>query len=236
MKAMTDIHQHLLYGIDDGPKDAAGMHALLLSADDQGINRIAATPHACPGFKPFDPVLYEERLEEARQFCREKKLNIEIMAGAEIAWTYHTVDSLRRKALPTLNGTDYVLLELWPDVRWAEVSTAVSRLCSAGFIPVLAHVERYRCFVWNPGKAAELKQTHDIMYQINASSVLSRGGPIMNRFIRRMIGERIVDVVASDAHNCSTRPQRLLEAFKAIEAQYGKDYALELTSFHEVTG
>lgn len=234
MHALTDIHQHLLWGFDDGPKTPEVMHAMLREAHDQAIRRIIATSHAYPGYHPFGMALYQERLSEAQDYCRERDWEISIMPGAEIAWTYNTVEALRRKQVPTLNQTDYVLIELWKNISWAEVKSAVQQLLRAGYLPILAHVERYRCFVWNPDKAIQLKEELPVCYQLDADPLIGDTGPILRRFISRMLNERAIDAVASDAHNCTSRPQRLAQAYQALSQRCDADYTDALFHFDEV--
>lgn len=234
MSGLTDLHQHILWGMDDGPDSAEGMHAMLEEAHAQQIKRIAATPHAYPGYHPFDQFLYRDRLDEAQDYCRAKGFDITLMPGAEVAWTYQSVMALRKRALPTLNDTDCVLIELWRDIPWQEVRSAAEQLLRAGFTPVFAHVERYRCFLWQPEKALKLKEELPVFYQVNAASVLDGGGPVFKRFIRRMLAEKGIDVIASDAHGNAIRPQRLLEAHQALTETCGAEYADALVNFSGV--
>jgi len=236
MTGFIDIHQHILWGMDDGPASAKGMQAMLRKAHAQKVCCIAATPHAYPGFRPFDLVLYQERLEEARAYCLQERLNIMLMPGAEIAWTYHTVEALRRGQIPTLNDTDYALIELWPNITWGEVRKAAKNLLNAGFTPVFSHIERYRCFVWQPERAIELKNDLPVCYQLNASALLCPGGLIMKHFMRRMLGEQTIDAIASDAHDVQNRPVQMAEVRRALEGQCSAGYARRMMCFEEVLG
>ncbi len=228
---MKDIHQHLLWGVDDGPEKPEGMHALLREAHAQRIDCVYATPHACPGIRPFDRALYEQRLKEAQEYCEENELNVRIFSGAEIAWTYNTVEALRRGQVPTLGGGDYVLIELWEDVSWREVRSAAEQLLRAGYVPVFAHVERYRCFRLQPGRAIRLRQELEICYQVNASAVIKPRGLIQKYFLSRMMRARAIDAIASDAHGYSARPLLMRRAYKAVKSRWGRAYAKKLFNF-----
>lgn len=225
----VDIHQHLLWGMDDGAESQQVMRDMLQSAHAQQIRQIYATPHAMPGFRSFDTALYAQRLAEAKTAASE--YGIQILPGAEVAWTYRTVDALKQNGVPTMNDTEYVLLEFWPSVRWDQAEEAVRQMLCAGFIPILAHVERYRCFFWNLRKAEEMKQKHPVLYQINASSVLGQRGMLHTQSARRLLHRQLVDVVASDAHNCGSRPVNLLEAYRWLETECGAEEADRLTHF-----
>ena len=162
---LTDIHQHLLWGLDDGPDTAQGTQDMLREAHRQGICQVAATCHACPGFVPFDIGAYRERLTQAQDFARQENLDVALFPGAEVAWTFQTTTSIRHGDFPTLGSTDYVLLELWRDVSLQTARDAVNQLIRAGYCPVLAHVERYRCFSWWPKAALRFREETGALMQ-----------------------------------------------------------------------
>lgn len=232
---MTDIHQHILWGMDDGPKTPEAMQKMLRAAHGQKIICLCATPHASPGIQPFDRALYDERLKEAQEYCDNNGLDIILLPGAEIAWTYQTVEALRRGAVPTLGNSEYALIELWEDVSWSEVRSAAEQLLRAGVVPVFAHVERYRCFRWLPGKAIALRQELGIGYQVNATTLLYPRKLSTRYFIMRMLRAKAIDAVASDAHGFPGRPLRMRRAYKALKERCGAEYAKKLFEFDGVS-
>ncbi len=228
---LTDIHQHLLWGLDDGAKTPEIMQMMILEAQRQGIGQIAATCHVCPGMVPFDTGLYRERLAEAQAFCRREAPDVCVLPGSEIAWTYQTVSSLRQgRALP-LGNTDMVLLELWRDISLDEARHAVRSLISAGYCPVLAHVERYRCFGWFPRQALKFREETGALFQMNAETVMNPQGLLERRFVRMMLDGRGLDAVATDAHGSRSRPINLRQAHDWLARHTDAGYARELTTF-----
>ena len=230
-KPLTDIHQHLLWGLDDGAKSSEIMQKMLGKAARQGITRIAATPHATPGFEPFDMGKYRERLAEAQSFCKTNDLSIKIFPGAEVMWTYQTVTALRQGAVPTLAGTDHVLLELPYTCTLNEAREAVQALRRAGYLPVLAHVERYRCFSWSPRDAVKFHEQTGAAFQMNAGTLLYPHGLMEKHFVRVMLDEYCLDAVATDAHGRPERPINLRAAYKWLRENTDADYADELVNF-----
>lgn len=216
MKDCIDIHSHLLWGLDDGPETMEETIEMLRQAQAEGVARIVATPHACPGFRPFDEKMFLERLQQAQRAADEMKLGIEILPGAEIAWTYNTVEALRQKRVPTLNHSEYALLEFWEGVSWNRVASAVMSVLRAGFVPVIAHVERYRAFTHRPRRAIAFKNEKSVLYQVNAGAVIS-GSLLQKRLIKMLLKAGAVDMLASDAHGAKRRKIRFREACKALE-------------------
>ena len=231
---MTDIHQHLLWGLDDGAKNPDIMFQMLHQSHKQGIRAVVATPHVLPGLEPFDIGLCRERQAEAQHFCDRNGMNLKVHLGAEISWTHQTVLSLRRSRIPTLGDTDYVLLEFWRDVSWQVAADAVRQLIGAGYCPVLAHPERYRAFLMSPKKALLFRAEYGVLYQLDADAMMNPRGVLQRRFVRTLINERAADAVASDAHGSHERPVNLLAARNWLIANTDEEYASQITNFEGI--
>lgn len=230
-QVLTDIHQHLIWGMDDGADSHETMCSMLREAHRQGINTIVATSHAEPGFRPFDMGLYNERLAEAQVFCELENLEIRVLSGAEIVWTYQTPLALQQGRVPTIAGTDYVLLEFWHNISWREAVDAVKQLTRAGYCPVLAHPERYLAFLHAPKKTLHFRNETGALLQINANTILNPRNYWERRFIDYLLKSGAVDAVASDAHDCVNRPINLEEAYQWLAIHTDTAYARDLVSF-----
>lgn len=228
---LTDIHQHLLWGIDDGADSREIMYSMLREAQRQGIKTIVATSHARPGLQPFDMGLYTERLTEAQCFCKTEDLGICVLPGAEIAWTHQTPLALRQGRIPTMGGTDYVLLELWRNISWQAAQDAVKQLTRAGYCPVLAHSERYLAFIRSPKKTLQFRNETGALLQLNADTVLSPRNYWERRFTEYLLKEGAVDAIASDAHDCINRPVNMEAAYQWLTIHTDAAYAKELVTF-----
>lgn len=228
---LTDIHQHLLWGIDDGAASREIMYSMLREAQRQGIKTIVATSHARPGLQPFDMGLYTERLTEAQCFCKTEDLGICVLPGAEIAWTHQTPLALRQGRIPTMGGTDYVLLELWRNISWQAAQDAVKQLTRAGYCPVLAHPERYLAFIRSPKKTLQFRNETGALLQLNADTVLSPRNYWERRFTEYLLKEGAVDAIASDAHDCINRPVNMEAAYQWLTIHTDAAYAKELVTF-----
>lgn len=226
MSEFTDIHSHLIYGVDDGAKTREEMEAMLDAAHADGIAFLFATPHVTPGVEPFDQALYEARLEEARAYCRRKGYDMALYPGAEILYTPWMEQYAARRRLPTLAGSDYLLLECVPDIAYAELDAALSFLERAGYVTVLAHVERYKCL---RGRGAyRLRARHDIRYQVNCAAVLGGHGFFADRRVLKWLRAGLIDFVASDSHNCHGRPTRMRQAYARLVRQCGREAAARM--------
>ena len=224
----ADIHQHVLWGLDDGPATRKQMHALLRQDVENGVRLVCATTHAAPGLRRFDVELYRERLKEANAYCRKRDWPLRILSGCELYYSPAAVDALLEGRIPTLGGSRYVLIEFSEDVSAARIGKAANSLYRAGYRPILAHAERYRCLVRLPARAMEVRDEFGLLLQMNCETVLRPRGFFQRRFVRTLLREQAVDVLASDAHDASRRPVQMRNAYRKIAREYDARYAKRL--------
>lgn len=219
----TDIHHHLLYGLDDGARSYDEMCAMLAGAAEEGISRIVATPHVTPGVYPFDREQFDRSLGEAREHCAREALGIELFEGSEILYTEQTCRFLEERQVPTLAGGEHVLVEFSPDVRWERLHGALASLRRAGFLTIVAHAERYECLVRHPARLEELREELEVCFQVNCASFLRSKGFLVNRFLKRMLERNLLDCVATDAHRADgARTVNMRAAYAALAERIGE--------------
>lgn len=227
----VDIHQHLIYGLDDGAENKKMMFKMLKAAAGKGVGLIVATVHATPGENDLDLKLYYERLAEANAYCQEKGLDLKVYSGSEILYTTETVRFLKKKRIPTIANKRLVLLEFPISISYDDLVYAIRNVRNAGYQIVLAHAERYFC-LRKLARVICLREQYDVIIQINARTVISRGSFFGRIWIRKMFRERLIDVVASDSHNISSRPNYLEDAYLEICDKYGKKMAKKLCVYN----
>lgn len=226
---LTDIHCHLLHGLDDGAASFEETQRMLLAARDNGASQIVATPHAVPGRQRFDSERCRAHLDMARTWCVQQGIPVALHEGAEIFYTDDTLRMLAEGKIPTLAGTRYVLLEFSQKAPYDFLCGAARKLGSAGYVPVFAHIERYDC-LRNPQRIVRLKDEYQSVMQMNARTVVKPYGLLQKWWRDKVLRDGLIDVIASDAHNTKSRPCRLQEAYAWVEQHHGKDEALRLFS------
>lgn len=220
----VELHQHVIYGVDDGPRDAAGMHRMLRLAAEQGVEHLIATPHATPGRERFPTEDYLARVAEARDWCAGQGLPLRIHTGCEVLYTDEAPRLLHEGYLPTMAETWVVLVEFFPTDPLEHICQALRRLGNEGFTVIMAHVERYRA-LQSIRNVEMLRDDYPVRMQMNCNTVLTRKGFLTDRWTRRMLEAGYIDFVASDAHNTSSRPCTLKVCWEALAARYGRDTA-----------
>lgn len=234
MNRYIDIHHHILYGLDDGPGSHEKMAAMLRMADAGGIGTIIATPHVAPGLMPVNSALIESRLAEARAFCTENRLDLQLFAGAEVLFTPALENLILQRRVPTLAGSRHVLLEFESGIQFKAIERAMRALIQGGYVPVLAHVERCRCMMRKPSSFRQLKSGCAVLYQMNCSALTERKGFLWRRRILWLLREQLIDFAATDAHDTAERSCNMAEFYRAVEAVAGAEYAKALTSENAV--
>ncbi len=225
----VDVHHHVLYGMDDdGPRTREDMHAMLHLAAEDGITTVFATSHVSPGIRQFDYPKYLARLEEANAYCAQNGLELTVLPGAELLYTPLTGELLRNGNVPAMGGSHCALVEFLPAASLKEIREAVAALARSGFSAIIAHAERYPALVRNLEAAMELKRDYRTLFQVNASLFIGSRGFRLNRFRKHAVTEGLIDFVASDAHNVSSRRVNMAEGYKRVAELYGRETAQKI--------
>lgn len=133
-----------------------------------------------------------------------------------------------KNGLPTLAGTDWVLMEFLPQTSAKELENGLEEVAVCGYSILMAHVERYRCLE-SRGLLEKLKARYPVACQMNGSTVLEPGSFWKRRRVERWLSSGVIDVVASDAHNTTSRPVNLREAYQKLKLTFGEETADRLT-------
>ena len=212
---MIDIHNHILYGVDDGSKDLDMSLAMLKEEMEQGVSTIYLTPHQ--NQQTLTGPLLKERYQSFLEELKEKGIDMDIRLGAEIYY-YPGLkqDLLSGKAL-TMDESKYVLVEFSTRTE-TNVSEIVYELVMAGFTPIIAHIERYPYL--KKEDYFDIKEAGGLI-QINSGSFSrfsSRG------LIKYLLKNDLVDYVATDAHDNSRRKVDFSFVHSYIKKKYPELY------------
>ena len=223
----TDIHSHLIYGVDDGAHKRESMEDMLRNAAIDGIDTIISTPHMTPGQVKFDMDTYLRHMDTAREYCEKTGLKLTLYTGAEILYTPDTPRFLREKRVLTLADSRYVLIEFMPDATLRHLYDALSRVAGLGLTPIVAHVERYRS-VRHVEDLSEMAEECNARFQVNARTVLTKHGFLGQRWINKLLSSGYVSYLATDTHHMPGRETCMKECYEAFSKLYGEEKAIEL--------
>jgi protein-tyrosine phosphatase len=212
---VIDLHSHLLPGIDDGVRTIAESLDLLRAAHEDGIARIAATPHVREDY-PTSPAEMELRLAEVCGAAREAAIPVEVLPGGELdlefAARLEDAD-LRRFGL---GGTSSLLLLEFPYFGWPlQLADLVFDLQLRGFRIVLAHPERNVDVQREPERLRPFVNG-GVVVQLTAASLDGRLGGAPRTAAKRLLDSRLAHLLASDAHAPDVRSVGLSGARDAV--------------------
>ena len=221
---MIDLHSHILAGIDDGAADLDESLAMARLAVADGIEVLAATPHA-DVHRPRSEVA--ARVGELQAELDAQGVPLRLLPGVEIALTPDVPARLADRTLPTLAGSRYALIELPFNVLPPHVGQVLFDVQMAGFTPVMAHVERYRYVQDAPERLREWAD-RGVVLQVNASSLRGDFGAGPRRAAETVVRGAWPAVLASDSHDSRRRRPELAFARALVEALAGPARVAEL--------
>lgn len=214
----ADLHTHILYDIDDGPKDLEESLTLVKAAMDDGIDRIVATPHFYASRHGLEERVHHlrQRMEQLNISLNENDISVTVLPGFEVRY-FEGISRSDSISELTLNNSNIILLELGSIALTDHVINDILELGYNGYTVLLAHIERYAKM---PGfkRIKELIKNKRVLAQVNASSFL--GGPFF-RPACRLLKEGLVSVLSSDMHSVDLRPPEMTQAYKVIEKKVG---------------
>lgn len=212
---LTDLHCHILPGIDDGARTCADARALLEQSARGGVKRFVFTPHFYPQRMAVEDFLrgraaaYDALRAELRD--DEGFSALPARLGAEVAY----MPFLERLPLEQLafSGTGYFLLELDFYYLLPGVEDAIRAARERGLTPILAHVERYPYVEADPTLLYSWVRA-GALAQVNASFALH--GAQGRKRLLQYADWGLVHFMASDAHDVERRPARLAEGYAKL--------------------
>jgi len=221
---MVDIHHHLLPALDDGSPDLATSVAMARMAASDGITHIVCTPHASSHWT-FDPALVAARLNDLRAALAAESIPLTLGVGCDFHLSYNNIeDAHANPTRYTINAGRYLLVEL-PDIILAPgTGETLHNLRADGMIPILTHPERNPTLQSSPDRLANWLR-NGLLVQVTTSSVLGEMGKEAERMAHRLLANRWVNFLATDAHNLTTRPPVMSHAHYLVAKKYGAEYA-----------
>ncbi len=224
---MIDIHCHVLWGIDDGPEDMKQSVDSCRTLKERGIRAVIATPHYIPGttFNAPPEVVFK-KIAELKSALAGEAPGLDIYPGMELFITPELPELLKAKEVLPLNGTKYLLVETSLNNVPAFVEDVIFRLQVDGYIPVLAHPERY-------GGSMDVEKirgyvSKGLLTQVNAGSIDGRFGKAAKAFALKLLSAGLVHFAATDSHGSSRRFASVEETRRSLTGLIGGDNAHKL--------
>ena len=212
---MIDIHAHILPLVDDGSRSIERSVSLLKDCLEQGITDIILTPHhRQPYLESVEKT--KESFEAFKVAVQKENLPINLYLGQEIFVTPDLKQKLRENKVLTMADSKYLLVEF--DFSFGmDVAETVHELKTMGYIPIVAHLERYPYV--SLFDAHEIKECGGLI-QVNCESIAGKAKRQYFKTVKKLFKNNLVDLVASDYHD--GRENCMKEAGKFVKKKFGE--------------
>jgi protein-tyrosine phosphatase len=224
---LIDLHCHLLPGVDDGAKSLDISLEMARMACRDGITITACTPHILP-------TIYDNNGSniKAAVFLLQKELikagiPLRLVSGADVHVAPNLAEGLKNGRVLTLNSSRYLLLEPPHYAPLPQLEEYVFKLHVSGYIAILTHPERLS-WVGTQYRLIERMVHNGAWVQLTAGSLTGHFGRRPRYWAERMLDEGLCHILATDAHNTSSRAPLLAEARDVAAKRLGEQEATKL--------
>jgi len=194
----SDIHSHLIPGIDDGSPNMETSIKMVKKFVELGYEKIVTTPHIMCDYYQNTPDKILKGLDQLREELQKQNINVDISAAAE----YNLDDGLQalidKKEILTF-GDNHVLFELPFMQEPRNLQEIIFNFQMAGYKPILAHPERYTFWYDSFERYDELK-SRGVLLQMNLLSLTNHYSPQTRKIAEKMVDANLVDAVGTDCH------------------------------------
>ena len=227
MLTSIDIHCHIMPGVDDGSPDVETSLEMLKVAEKNGIEKVILTPHHKPMHHNVSPEHNRTYCKKLQDIAIKAGLNINLYSGNEIYYSDETQRELQEGRICTLAGSDYVLVEFHPTNPYKAIHNGIYQVQAAGFMPIIAHVERYSDIVSHASYVEDLIDM-GCYIQVNASSIMGKYGFGISHFSKKLLKNHLVHFVATDAHDATRRAPEIQDCRNYVARKYGDGYSQKI--------
>ena len=212
----TDMHSHILPGIDDGAPDVEASVELVKGLMELGVTHSIATPHVISDMYRNTPETIGKALAELRSALEERGINYKVDAAAEYMMDAAFFEMIKNNE-PLLTIKDNIILTEFSFGSIPDNPKQMSfNIITAGYNPILAHPERYAYF-HNNYKAYHFLKELGFMLQVNLLSLGGHYGPGVEKAAKYIIKNGLATFVGTDMHHV-----RHLEGLKNGRAVFEK--------------
>ena len=249
---MIDLHTHILWRLDDGARTIDDSLEMCRIAYRDGIRTILATPHTLNGLYQNDRPLILDKVRELnaalmhvqiqnpksemplsrnqQSAIRNPNSPIRILPGADVHFCEEILHQLDSGKVTTLGDSGkFLLLEFSFNGIPYGAEEVLFQLISRGIIPIISHPERNFEVGQNPRRYYEMIRM-GCLGQVTAMSLTGGFGPEVRRLTEKLLTNRLINIIASDAHSTDGRPPVLSPAVRAASRIVGREEARKMVT------
>ncbi len=190
---MRDLHNHLLFGIDDGSASLEESIELLKEMENSRVTDIMLTPHYITG-SDYN-ANNKKKLALLEQL--KDKTNINLYLGNEVYIDNNVLENIKKGEISTLNNSRYVLIEFPLNEKLELCPTIIKNLIMSGYVPIIAHPERYHYY--------DLEFFQELieegcLLQGNITSLCGKYGGNAKHNLELLVKKHMIHFMGTDTH------------------------------------
>lgn len=214
---MIDIHNHIIYGVDDGSRSIDESLEMVNLYKKAGFSEIIATSHYDKSRYITHPDDIIKKADILNNRFEKEGIDFKIYPGQEIQVEVDTLEKIKNGEVLSLNNSRYVLCELSFASKPNFLKDLIYQMQLEGYVPIIAHAERY------PYVSEDINWLLDFikmgaLIQVNYSSIKSHRDTM-----RRLLERNMVHIIATDAHQSKWRSPYIVECKDEIIDIVGED-------------
>ncbi|WP_343708037.1 CpsB/CapC family capsule biosynthesis tyrosine phosphatase [Flavobacterium sp.] len=195
----VDIHSHILPGIDDGAKNITKSIELVSALQKLGVSQMVTTPHINHYVWDNSPEIIQSKLKETQKTLEENKIKMPVQAAAEYFIDSWFENHFKEEKLLTLKD-NYILVEMSYLNAPLNIYKTIFEIQLAGYIPVLAHPERY-VFYHNKFSEYEKLKNAGCLFQLNLLSTVEYYGSQIAKTADDLLAKGMYNFCGTDVHH-----------------------------------
>ena len=195
----TDVHCHILPGVDHGATDIQNGLQLMKAEMEIGINRFIFTPHVTKSTFENNPDTILPAFEVFKQAIKDNGIDAEVAVSAEYRIDELSLDQIQNKqhiAMPN----DHILLENAYLQERLDLDEIIFDVQVKNLTPILAHPERFKYYAINKQRFVQLHNA-GALFQVNIMSFTGYFGETAKQSAKWLLDHDLIDLLGSDIHN-----------------------------------
>ncbi|MBO5349470.1 MAG: hypothetical protein J6A89_06620 [Clostridia bacterium] len=226
---MIDIHSHILNNVDDGSNSLNNSIDILKKAEQADFSDIILTPHYIEEYYENTKKQIKEKIAKLKKEVYKEDIITELHQGNEILLTEKTPELLINSQISTLANSRYILFELPFSNKMLNLAQIIYILKANGYIPILAHPERYTYIQENPNNIIEIIK-QGVLIQSNYGSFIEQYGKIAKQTAEILLENHLIHFLGTDTHKQGFIYENINEILKKLEYISGDQrYINEIT-------
>ena len=226
---LVDTHTHITPNVDDGASSPEMSLEMLRIEAEQGADAVILTPHSGAFASNWSAARTYENMRKVQEAAAKAGIPVRLYQGCEI-YTYRKIMELLLRELedgnlPSINGTQYILAEFDTDRGDLEdAKYCLHRYLKAGWIPIIAHAERYGHTFATVDNIKTLKEM-GCLVQLNYYDLAEEPNDEIRTCAQALLHAELADMMGSDAHRMNHRRPKLTTGADYIREHCRPEYA-----------